>query len=271
MKDVNGKVVAITGAAMGMGRIAAKRFAADGAHVALLDIKQADLDKTVAEITAKGGTARGYLCDLGDRERIYKTFKKIEKDMGPVDVLFNNAGVVFGGALLETDDDKLEATIRINLTAHLWTMKAVLPGMIQKNAGHIINFASAAGMVGVSLMATYCGSKAGVIGLTEAMRAEMLDQGHDGIKFTIVTPSYVTTGMFEGVRPPTFTPWLSPEGMVARIYKAFKNDKLFVRAPWIVYTIPALKLFLPVKGVDLVAKSLKMNATMKKWTGRKIS
>jgi all-trans-retinol dehydrogenase (NAD+) len=252
-----------------MGRLTAGKFAADGARLALLDIRPDDLAAAVAEIVAKGGTAKGYVCDLTKREEIYATFRQIEQDFGPVDVLFNNAGVAYAGPLAEADDEKLDATIAVNLTAHLWTMKAVLPGMIRRGAGHIINFSSAAGLLGVPRLAAYCASKFGVIGMTEAMRLEMHELGHQGIKFTIIAPSYVATGMFDGATPPLLAPWLRPEDMAERIHQAVRRDKYFVCAPWIVNTIPAAKALLPFGAVRLLAAVLRMGKSMQGWTGRK--
>ncbi len=270
MTDLNGKIAAVTGAAMGMGRLTARKFAADGAKLALVDIRKDDLDAAVAEIAAAGGVAKAYLCDLTKRDEIYATFREIEKDLGPVDVLFNNAGVVFGGPLLETDDDKLAATIAINLTAHIWTMKAVLPGMIAKRAGHIVNFGSAAGILPVPYMVTYCASKAGVLSLTEATRLEMRELHQAGIQFTVLAPSYIKTGMFEGVRPLPFAPWLTPETMVEKIYHAVRHNQYMVRAPWTVNIVPVLKALLPQRAWDYVSNAPALRKSMKRWTGRKL-
>ncbi|MHA1568707.1 MAG: SDR family NAD(P)-dependent oxidoreductase, partial [Alphaproteobacteria bacterium] len=169
MKDVSGKVVAITGGALGMGRLTADKFAGGGAKLALLDVEEEALRQAVEEIKAGGGEARGYVCDVSDRAQVYEVFKQIEQDLGPVSVLFNNAGVVFGGPLLEVADEQLEKTIQVNLIAHMWTMKAVLPGMIARGQGHIINFASMAGRIGVPLIVAYCASKTGVVGMTESL------------------------------------------------------------------------------------------------------
>jgi len=268
MKNISGKVVAITGAALGMGRLTADKFAADGAKLALLDIKQDQLDQAVNEINNKGGSAKGYICDVSNRAQVYEVFKQIANDLGPVDVLFNNAGVVFGGPLCEVDDDKLEKTIQINLIAHMWTMKAVLPNMMARNDGHIINFASAAGLVGVPNLVAYCASKSGVIGMTESLRQEVIESGRTGIKFTVIEPSYVATGMFAGVKPPLLSPWLSPAKMAETIYEAYLNDKVFVRMPVVVKFVPLLKAILSTPLFDFMAGALKMRQSMRQWTGR---
>ena len=254
---------------MGMGRLAAEKFAAEGAKVALLDIRQSDLDQAVSELTAGGKTAKGYRADVSHREEIYGVFQKIEQDFGPVDILFNNAGVVFGGPILQVDDEKLEQMIQINLIAHIWTMKAVLPGMMAKKAGHIINFSSATGLVGVPYLTAYCASKFGVLGMTEALYLELRDQGYKGIKCTVVTPSYVATGMFAGARPPLLSPWVKPEKVVNKIIKAVKKNRYSVRVPFVVHGIPALKALLTIGEVNLLSKIIGMSQSMHHWTGRK--
>lgn len=267
MKDVTDKVVAITGAAMGMGRKTADLFAADGAKLALLDLNEEKLNQAIDEINAAGGQAKGYLCDICDRQKVYEVFRQIEQEMGPVEVLFNNAGIACVGPLGEVPDDQLEKTIQVNLTAQMWTMKAVLPGMIERNQGHIINFASAAGIIGVPYAAAYSASKFGVIGLTESLRQELIHQGHKNIKFTIIQPSYVNTGMFAGVKPPLLSTWLEPETMARLIYKGFKKDKLNVRAPFIVKFLPLLRGISTVWFFDLLARVLRLRQAMTNWTG----
>jgi len=203
-----------------------------------------------------------------DREMVYEKAREFEQDYGPIDVLVNNAGIVAGGPFLETPDDKLAATIDIDLKALMWTMKAVLPGMIRNGAGHIINISSASGFIGVPFMPSYTASKWGVIGLTESVRLEMKELGHHGILFTLFCPSYVDTGMFSGAKAPLLSRMLSPDQVVQIAYNAFKNDKYFVLEPWLVKITPMLKGFLPTPVFDFISDLLGATSSMKQWKGR---
>jgi len=268
MNDPKGKVVAITGAAMGMGRLTADKFADAGAKLALLDVQQEKLDEVVQAMSAQGATVKGYLCDVSDRARVYEVFAQIERDLGPVDVLFNNAGIVAIGPFLEADDDKLEKVIQVNLIAHMWTMKAVLPGMIARGEGYIINFASMAGRIGVPNVVAYCGSKSGVIGLTEAMRQELFELKHKGIGFTIVEPSYVSTGMFAGAKAPWFTWTLKPEKMAHLIFKAYRKSKLYVRAPLMAKLVPLARGTMFAWEFDFIARLFGIRRALMNCQGR---
>jgi short-subunit dehydrogenase len=176
-KSVKGDVAVITGGAGGIGRLMALRLAREGCKVVLLDINKAGLDSVAAEVAALGVTARAYVCDVSKREDIYRVCKQVEDDFGRVDILINNAGIVGGKTLLEADDNRMELTIRINTMALMWMTKALLPGMLRRNHGHIINVASSAGLVGVPGLVDYCASKFGAVGFDESLRIELKKLG----------------------------------------------------------------------------------------------
>ena len=147
--------------------------------------------------------------------------------------------------------------------------KAFLPDMVAKKAGHVVNLASAAGILAVPKLSSYVASKFAVVGFTETLRMEMKSQGLQDIHFTIVCPSYVATGMFEGVKPPKMTKWLTPEQMVDKIYAAFKKDAPMIREPLMVKFVPLIKAVLPVNQFDRIAHLLGTSKSMEKWVGRK--
>lgn len=266
MKNVEGKNVLITGGAIGMGKIWANHFANDKARLILWDINESNLKATQKELKTKTDVHID-IVDVTDREKVYETVKKYDKEMGGVHVLVNNAGIVAAGNFLETPDEKLSATIDIDLKALMWTMKAVLPGMITRGEGHIVNISSASGFIGVPFMPSYTASKWGVIGLTESVRLEMKELGHRKIKFTLFCPSYVDTGMFKGAKAPLLSKILSPEEVIDIAYKAFKSDKYFVLEPWLVKVTPFLKGMLPTTVFDFISDVLGATGSMKNWTG----
>lgn len=269
MKNVQGKTVLITGGAMGMGKLWAQHFANDRARLVLWDINQDALTATEKEFKALGTDVTVNVVDVTDRKRVYEVVNEFIKENGPIDVLVNNAGIVAGGEFLKTSDEKMAATIDIDLKALMWTMKAVLPGMIEKGEGHIVNISSASGFIGVPYMPAYTASKWGVIGLTESVRLEMKDLGHRGINFTIFCPSYVDTGMFEGAKAPLLSKILKPEEVIDIAYKGFKDNKLFILEPWLVKITPLLKSVLPTSVFDFVSDVLGATGSMKHWQGHK--
>jgi len=253
MKDVKGKVVLVTGAAMGMGKLLSEKFCEDGARVIMVDVNAESLKASIEEFKNRGFEVFDYVCDLTNRDKVYEMAEWVRENVGTVQALVNNAGVVYNGNFLDQDDEKISRTVDVNLKALMWTMKAFLPGMIENNEGHVLNLASASGFIGVPGVAVYAATKWGVIGLSESIRYELMKLKKN-IKFTIVCPSYVATGMFEGVKPPKMTRFLTPQRIVDIMYDAFKKDKLYVLEPFMVKMTPSLKALLPIKAFDWVQK-----------------
>lgn len=267
MRDVSRKVVLVTGAAMGLGKLLVEKFAEDGARVVMSDINEADLKQSYKEFKEKGYDVHEYICDISDREQVYKMAQWIKKELCPVNVLVNNAGVAFKGTLLDADDEGISKTYDINVKGPIWTMKAFLPDMIEINEGHILNIASASGFIGVPGLAAYASSKWAVIGLSESVRQEV-ERVAKNIKFTIVCPSYISTGMFEGIKAPLLTKFMSPRRIVDIIYSSFKKDKVYVLEPFMVKVTPTLKAILPTKIFDLVSFTLGISKGQDKFVGR---
>lgn len=165
--------VAITGAASGIGFATATRLARDGWDVVAVDIAPAPFDDA-------------HVLDLRDVAAIGPTFERI----GPVDALVNDAGIGVAGTVLDTSAEQWDAMLAVNLTAMFHTTKAVLPSMIERGAGSIVNLASVAGIVGVRNRAGYCATKGGVISFTRAIAA---DHAHQGIRANAICPGTVAT------------------------------------------------------------------------------
>jgi NAD(P)-dependent dehydrogenase (short-subunit alcohol dehydrogenase family) len=168
--------VAITGAASGIGFATAERLGSDGWDVVAIDVD--------AERLAHFDDA--HVLDLRDVGAIAETFSRI----GPVDALVNDAGIGVAGTVLDTTDEQWDAMLAVNLTAMFHTTKAVLPSMIERGAGSIVNLASVAGVVGVRNRAGYCATKGGVIAFTRAVAA---DHAHQGIRANAICPGTVAT------------------------------------------------------------------------------
>ncbi|HAA02038.1 MAG TPA: short-chain dehydrogenase [Syntrophobacteraceae bacterium] len=268
MSEIAGRNLLVTGAASGIGRLLALKAAIAGATVVLWDIDAMGLEKLLTEIQTNGGKAFSYRCDVSTRQEVYRIAEQVRADVGMVDILINNAGVVSGKPLLECTDEQIQRTMDVNITAHFWTVRAFLPGMIQANRGHIVTIASAGGIVGASRMVDYCASKFAAFGFDEALRME-IRKNRWRIKTTVVCPYYINTGMFAGVR--TRFPWLLPileEDLVAgRIMHAIQFNKKRLLMPLIVYSVWLLRL-LPVVVFDWITTLLGINACMDEFRGR---
>lgn len=179
------RVTVITGAASGIGLATAKRFAADGDDVVMVDV---DADRLAREANSLG--AAHNLIDLRDGAAIAAGFAAIAQRHGPIDVLINNAGIGVAADLLSSTWDDWSRVFDVNVHSMFHTCRAVLPSMLDRGAGIIVNTASVAGLVGIRERAAYCTSKAAVIGFTRSLTA---DYAHRGIRANAVCPGTVET------------------------------------------------------------------------------
>lgn len=268
MKDLRGKVVLITGGSRGMGRLLADRFARDGAKVVLWARTQADLDMAVGEICEwREDAACSYTVDVADPSRVMEAAARVKADLGTVDVLVNNAGVVHGGRFLDVSVEEHRQTIDVNFSAMMWTIKAFLPDMVERNEGHIINVSSGAGLTYVPLLTSYCASKSAVINFTDSLRLELKYIGADGVKCTIVCPGFIKTGMFEGVNPPRWMPWLEPDEMADKIYAAYRRGAPYIAEPAFGKLAPLVRALTTRRSLDFWQSVFGLSRSMEEWVG----
>ena len=270
MTKIGGRIALVTGGASGLGRLMALKLARRGARqVVIYDIDQRAIDETVAEIESKGGRARGYLCDVSDRKMVYEVAERVRGEVGNVEILINNAGVVTGKRLMEATDEQIEKVFGVNTLALYWVTRPFLPYMMEKNEGHIVTMASAAGIVGVSKQTDYSASKHAAIGFTESLRVELKRYGYGGVRTTIVSPYYVETGMFKGVKTrfPRVLPILDPEKVAEKVMRMIERNRQEVKMPLIVTTVPALHV-LPADILDRIMDFFGVNHSMDEFVGR---
>jgi len=265
MTELSGARVLVTGAASGLGRRMALEIAARGAALSLWDLDQRGLEEVVTEIAARGGRASSVVCDVSDRAAVYEAADSV----GAIDVLINNAGVVSGQSVLEISDERIEKGFAVNTLSLFWMIKAFLPGMIERDRGHIVTIASAAGLIGVPKLTDYCASKFAAVGLDESLRAELSTRA-PGVRTTVVCPYYIDTGMFEGVRTrfSFLLPILKEERVVQKTVRAIERDRPRLYMPGMVYSIALLRM-LPVSWFDAIARIMGITVSMDKFVGRK--
>jgi all-trans-retinol dehydrogenase (NAD+) len=269
MSEIAGKNVVITGGALGMGRQMAVKMARLGGRVVVYDVAVEALEAVVDEITAAGGEAYAYVCDVSNRREVYRIAGEVKARVGPVDIVVNNAGIISGRRLLEIPDERIEAVLGINVLALYWVTKAFLPEMIERNSGHIVTMASAAGLLGVDRQTDYSASKHATIGFTESLRAELKRAGRTGIKTTIVEPFYVDTGMVKGVKSrfPRLLPILKQEEVAAKVVRAVVQNQQEVMIPSMLKLVPVCRV-LPVSLFDRLAGFLGVHESMDCFVGR---
>ncbi len=268
MKDLRGKNVLITGGALGMGRSLAQLLLQEGCRVAVVDIREADLAEAVRELSRYGEIV-SFTCDISDREKVYSLSEQVKREFGVVDILVNNAGIVKSNPFLEKPDEVIERTIAVNLMAQFWTMKAFLPGMVEKKEGHVVNMASAGGLLGVPYISDYAASKFAVVGLTESLRQEFKLRGLRKIRFSYVCPNTVGTGMFEGAKKVKGTRILEAEDVMVKLVSGIKKNRAFIGVPWSVYLVPLTKAITPIPVLDLFNRVMGIATSSKTTTGRR--
>jgi 3-oxoacyl-[acyl-carrier protein] reductase len=192
MQSLKNKTAIVTGAGKGIGRAIALALIAEGVHVGLTARTEKDLQEVAAAATAAGVQSVIALADVGNLEQVNTAIGKIKASLGEIDILINNAGTGVFGNFLALEPAQWENIIRVNLLGTYYVTRAVLPGMIARKSGDIINIASTAGQRGAPVTSAYSASKFGVMGLTESLMQEV--RKHN-IRVTALTPSTVATDL----------------------------------------------------------------------------
>jgi 3-oxoacyl-[acyl-carrier protein] reductase len=193
MKLLEKKTALITGAARGIGKAIALKFAAEGADVAFTDLVIDDTgNATVAEIASYGVKAKAYASNASVFDEAHRTVEEVLKDFGRIDVLVNNAGITRDGLMLRMTELQWDAVINVNLKSAFNFIHAVTPVMMKQKGGSIINMASVVGVSGNAGQANYSASKAGMIGLAKSVAKEL---GSRGIRANAIAPGFIITDM----------------------------------------------------------------------------
>ena len=273
MKSVKGKNVLITGGAMGMGRLFAERAIAEQASaVVLWDVNESALNDTLTELDYGSSEVSGWVVDVSDAGAVADTAAAVLDDLGRIDFLVNNAGVVRGNQYFwETDLERdTKFMIDINTLAPMYVAYEFLPAMIAAPGDcRVLNLASAAGFTPNPRMAVYAASKWAVIGWSDSVRLELKQAGLDHVKVTTACPYYTRTGMFEGAKSAPLLPLLDPDDVVDEAWTATLAGRSFVVLPKTVQLSEMLKGVLPIDVRDFIAdRVFGVYHTMEDFTGR---
>ena len=192
MKPLENKIALVTGAARGIGQAIALQLAADGADLALCDVKTEWLDDTAAKVKALGRRAEAYAMNVADGAAVGEAVAKVAADFGRIDVLVNNAGITRDTLLIRMSEEDWDAVLDINLKGAFLVTKAVVKYMMKQRSGAIVNIASVVGIMGNAGQANYTASKAGLIALTKTTAKEL---GSRNVRVNAVAPGFIRTAM----------------------------------------------------------------------------
>lgn len=204
---LNGKTALITGAARGIGKAIALKFASEGANIAFTDLQIDENGKaTETEIAALGVKCKGYASNAADFGQSAEVVKQVKEEFGSIDILVNNAGITKDGLMLRMTEAQWDAVIGVNLKSAFNFIHACVPVMMRQRGGSIINMASVVGVHGNAGQANYAASKAGMIALAKSVAQEM---GPKGIRANAIAPGFIDTAMTQELSEEIRKEWVS--------------------------------------------------------------
>ncbi len=254
---LTGQVAAITGAARGIGRATAQAFLREGMKVAIGDIDLATAQQTAKEL---GHGTVAFELDVTQRASVKAFLDGAEAQLGPIDILVNNAGIMqVGHVIWEEDDATTQRMIDINVNGVMHGVKEVVPRFLARGRGHVVNVASTAGKGGFPGGGTYCGTKHYVVGLTEALRAELRGTG---VEVSCVMPVVVNTELASGLTETRGVKTVQPEDVAAEIVSALQEARFDVFVPRSVAGITKVMNLLPRGGREGLSRALKADQVL---------
>ena len=253
MDNIAGKTIAITGAARGIGHATARALVERGARVVIGDRDVAALESAVTELD-RLGPGSGYPLDVTNRQSFSEFLDKARSDGGGrIDVLVNNAGVMPIGPFLEQTEQAIRSAIEVNFYGVLNGCQLVLPEMVKRRSGHIVNIASMAGMTAVPGQVVYAGTKFAVVGLSVAMADEFAPQG---VEVSAVLPTFTNTELIAGTHTSAAQKPVQPEDIAAAVVKVLDKPTTIVSVPRQLRFVAALAQMLGPRGRRWLSKKL---------------
>ena len=254
-RSLIGKVVAITGGGRGIGRATALALARDGARVAVGDLDREAAEQVAAEM---GQGALGLPLDVTDHAGFTAFLDEVEERLGPLDVLINNAGIMPVTPLAEESPESVGRQLEINLHAVIHGTQEAMRRMVPRQTGHIVQLASLAGRSGFPKLATYCATKHGVVGLSEAVALELRGTG---VEVSVVLPGIVRTELSTGLSDARGVKTLQPDDVADEIVSALRNPRFEVFVPRSTGPLVQLGAALPRRLRLALIRALKADET----------
>jgi NAD(P)-dependent dehydrogenase (short-subunit alcohol dehydrogenase family) len=255
-RSLHGRVAVVTGGGRGIGKALALALTSEGCRVAIGDVDSAAAEAAAAEL---GGDTIGLPLDVTDRPGFTAFLDEVERRLGPIDVLVNNAGIMPVGPLDEESDATAIRLLEVNLHAVIHGTKEAMRRMKPRGTGHIVNLASTAGKSGFPNLASYCATKHGVVGLSEAVRVELRGTG---VEVSVVMPGIVKTELSTGlVETPAFKS-STPEEVADAIVDALKFARFDVFVPKSIGPTLALTSLIPRRAREALGRALKIDRAL---------
>ena len=242
MDNISGKTIAITGAARGIGHATAKALLARGARVVIGDRDVSALESAVAGL---GDRVAGHPLDVTNRESFSNFLSKARGESGRIDVLINNAGVMPVGPFLQQSEQAVRSAVEVNFYGVLNGCQLVLPEMVARRRGHIVNIASMAGMTAVPGQVVYAGTKFAVVGLSTALADEFAPRG---VQVSVVLPTFTNTELIAGTHTSAAQRPVQPEDVAAAVVKVLDKPTTIVSVPRPLRFVAAMAQMLGPRG-----------------------
>lgn len=267
IKDAN---VLVTGGGNGIGKLMGLKCLQEGcATLIIWDINQENLDKTKKDFSNRGfKNVYPFLVDVSDNNDIEKAATEVLLEIGNIDILINNAGIVAGTKhFWEYSAKEISRTLDINVSGVMNVTRVFIKDMLKQQKGHVVNIASASSYIPLPRGSVYASSKWAVLGWSDSLKLELAEQKGD-LHVTAVCPSYIDTGMFKGVKAPLLFPLLEPEEVADKVIKAIKKNEELLLLPETLKILPPLKGIFSSKVFDTVAGWLGVYTSMNSFEGR---
>jgi short-subunit dehydrogenase len=268
---LDGRWVLITGAGHGLGRALAGAFADAGSRIIVTDHDPDRVVSTTRWLSRRGNAAVGIEMDVTSEQSVAEARRDVISRIGSIDVLVNNAGIVRGGPFTDVPLEEHLRTLDVNTHGPIRVTHAFLPDLLASPTAHLVNIISASALIGLPGASTYAASKWALLGFSESLREELRRAGHAHACVTAVCPSYISTGLFAGVRPPRFTRMLTPAAVARQVVKAVLNRRRKLMLPRSVSLISLSRALLPESWSQRLGDWTGIHAGMADWHGHQHS
>ncbi|GAB1604554.1 short-chain dehydrogenase/reductase 3-like [Argonauta hians] len=271
-KDITQEVILITGGGRGLGKRIALEFAKHSPKQIILWGRNLDcLAETSAQVCELGVACVYMQCDVSNKDNIEQQASICQERYGPVSILVNNAGVMYGGKLLDLEEEDIEMSFKVNVLAHFRTIRSFLPSMQESGHGHIVTIGSCLGLMAINQTGAYASSKHALTAFSESLSYISESNGYTGVNTTMVYPFQINNEMFEGCisRFPKIFPLIDEEYVAQKTVEATLTNTVSVIIPKHLTPIFWIKTIIPVEVTTMVSDFFGITSAMQTYTGGK--